>query len=803
MTITVRLLLFSSLFLLPVSVFAQTNGSIAVGASLTATAGNSSPWFSPSGDFAFGFLPLGNNDLFLLSIWYAKIPDRTIVWYANRDNKPALAPKGSTVNLANSGLELTSPQGEELWKSETIVGVVANGVMNNTGNFVLQDGKSGNIWETFNNPTDTMLPGQKIERSGKLSSRYSETDYSKGRFQLLLQEDGKLVLSTINLPTEFANEPYYATDTTSGTVAGSEGKELVFNVSGYLYVLRDNGGKYNLAGEEVVSERDNYIRATLNFDGIFAQYYHPKNFTGNVSWTLLWSEPDDICRRITEDSGFGICGYNSICKLNADNRPTCQCPRGFSLLDPKEPFGSCKPDFIQGCEEDELSTTKDPYDVIVMTNIDWPISDYAEFRPFTAEKCNESCFQDCLCAVAVFRNETCWKKKLPLSNGRVDVSLNSKAFFKVRKDNTTLQFSPMSNPDDKKKKKSSNTLIPVESVILATSIFVSFMLSGAVCLGFFFVFRKKQVRSIKNILDSNLYSFSYRELQEATNGFTEELGRGAFGVVYKGTIQIGSGIQVAVKKLNCVIQDGEKEFKTELRVIGKTHHKNLVCLVGYCDEGQHRLLVYEFLSNGTLAGFLFADTKPSWTQRIEIACGVAKGLLYLHEECSTQVIHCDIKPQNILLDDYYTARISDFGLAKLLMLNQSHTHTAIRGTKGYVAPEWFRNMPITAKVDVYSFGVVLLEIICCRRSVDVENSCEERAILTDWVYDCYREGILDVVLDYEVEALDDRKKLVMIGIWCIQEDPSLRPTMRKVVQMLEGVVEVHVPPCPSPYTRTG
>ena len=145
MTITVRLLLFSSLFLLPVSVFAQTNGSIAVGASLTATAeGNSSSsWLSPSGDFAFGFRPLGNNDLFLLSIWYAKIPDRTIVWNANRDNEAAVAPKGSTVNLtANSGLVLRSPQGEELWKSETIVGVVANGVLNDTGNKEVKLGKN-------------------------------------------------------------------------------------------------------------------------------------------------------------------------------------------------------------------------------------------------------------------------------------------------------------------------------------------------------------------------------------------------------------------------------------------------------------------------------------------------------------------------------------------------------------------------------------------------------------------------------------------------------------------------------------
>ncbi|ONH99197.1 hypothetical protein PRUPE_6G017300 [Prunus persica] len=801
MAFTVRLLLFSSLFLLPVSVFAQTNGGIAVGDSLTATAASSSSWLSPSGDFAFGFSPLGRNDLFLLSIWYAKIPDRTIVWY----NGAAVAPEGSTVFLIDdSGLVLTNPQGDELWKSETGAGIVAQGVMNDTGNFVLQDINSESLWETFNNPTDTLLPGQTLERGGKLFSRQSVTNYSKGVFQLFLQPDGNLVINTINFVTHFANEPYYATDT--GTVAGSEGKELVFNVSGYLYVLRENGGKYNLAVGKAVSARDNYIRATLTFDGIFAQYYHPKNFTGNVSWTILWSEPDDICQRNREYSGVGVCGYNSICTLRRDKRPTCGCPKGFSLLDPNNPYRGCKPDFIQGCEEDELSGTKYLYDVEVLTNTDWPTSDYVQLKPFTAERCNESCFKDCLCAVAIFRSETCWKKKLPLSNGRVDVSLNSQAFIKVRKDNSTLQFPPMPNPDDKKtKKKSSNTLIRVESIILAASIFVSFMFSAAACPGFFFVFRKKHVRSIDNILDSNLHSFSYQVLREATNGFTEELGRGAFGVVYKGTIQIGSGVQVAVKKLNGVIQDGEKEFKTELRVIGKTHHKNLVCLVGYCDEGQHRLLVYEFLSKGTLASFLFADTKPSWTQRIEIACGVAKGLLYLHEECCTQVIHCDIKPQNILLDDYYTARISDFGLAKLLMMNQSHTHTAIRGTKGYVAPEWFRNMPITAKVDVYSFGVVLLEIICCRRSVDADNSREERAILTDWVYDCYRGGMLDavLVLDNEVQALDDRmkpEKLVMIAIWCIQDDPSLRPTMRKVVQMLEGVVEVHVPPCPSPYT---
>ena len=146
--------------------------------------------------------------------------------------------------------------------------------------------------------------------------------------------------------------------------------------------------------------------------------------------------------------------------------------------------------------------------------------------------------------------------------------------------------------------------------------------------------------------------------------------------------------------------------------------------------------------------------------------------------------------------------IFKLGLAKLLKMNQSRTNiTAIRGTKGYVAVEWFKNMPVTAKVDVYSYGVLLLEIISCRRSVEMEQSEEEKAILTDYAYDCYKRGAVDALVGDDKEALDDRgnlEKLVMIAIWCVQEDP--RPTMRKVTQMLEGVVEVQAPPYPSSFS---
>lgn len=304
----------------------------------------------------------------------------------------------------------------------------------------------------------------------------------------------------------------------------------------------------------------------------------------------------------------------------------------------------------------------------------------------------------------------------------------------------------------------------------------------------------------------NLQSFTYEELRKATNGFKEELGRGAFATVYKGSLESDDDrIHVAVKRLNNMVRQGDREFKAEVRAIGRTNHRHLVQLLGFCNEGEHRLLVYEFMSYGSVASLLFGVSKPDWHQRMQIALGTARGLFYLHEECRSQIIHCDIKPQNILLDETWTARISDFGIAKLLKTDQTRTTTVIRGTKGYVAPEWFRNMPVTVKVDVYSFGIVLLELICCRKNFEAEVEDENQMILADWACDCYSYRKLDLLVGNDEKAMDDMErveKYVMIAIWCIQVDPTIRPTMKKVVQMMEGAVEVSVPPDPSSFTSS-
>ncbi|XP_076896585.1 G-type lectin S-receptor-like serine/threonine-protein kinase RLK1 [Bidens hawaiensis] len=772
----------------------QRNGTVPVGASLTAT-DDAEPWLSPSGDFAFGFKQIQGKEHFVLSIWYAKIPDQIIIWYPQ--TSPTVS-RGSKVELINRhGLVLKDPQGIEVWSSRSISDI-AYGVMNDTGNFVIVGTNSSDVWESFDYPADTMLPTQVMNIGGVINSKLSETNFSKGRFQLRMLQDGNLVLNSRDIVFDFPYVAYYESRTNDTSNSSNSGSQLIFDATGYMYILRRNGQRFNLTlRNTALSSEEYYHRATLDSDGVLTLYAHLKNSTSNESWDNIWFEPKKICSHltlITLDSR--ACGFNNVCNLDTE-RPNCECAQGFSLLDPNDPNGDCKPDFTPTCSE---SDSNEEIDFIELTNVNWPQSDYKYIRSIREQDCRNSCKEDCFCAVAIYNDNQCWKKKLPLVNGRKGRGEVSKALLKVRKGDIP-PYIPTMFPREKKDQK---TLITVISALLGISVFVSVVLIGVFFHGFFMNYKKNAINQYTNskVVNTNLLHFTYQELVEATNVFREELGKGAFGIVYKGVI--GTNI-VAVKKLDRVIDDGEKEFQAEVNAIARTHHKNLVQLLGYCDEGDQRLLVYEYMSNGTLASFLFGDVRPSWKQRSNIALGIAKGLSYLHEECSTQVIHCDIKPQNILLDDYYNAKISDFGLAKLLKMNESRTNTGIRGTKGYVAPEWFRNIPVTIKVDVYSFGVLLLEIISCRKSVKEVQSghVEYGAILTDWAWDCYQERILDAFVENDMEAIDDYKKLttfVKTGLWCVQENPSLRPTMRKVTQVLEGVIEVSEPPCPFPFS---
>lgn len=783
-----QLILTLLLLLHPFTAAAQAKSNITQGSTLSAQGNNPALWaLSPSGDFAFGFIPLGPNQ-FLLAIWFAKITARlTVVWSA------LPVQTGSKASLtSNGGLSLEDHNGQEIWSRG--VGGVAYATMHDTGNLVLlsSDGTSY-AWQSFDNPTDTMLPTQVMQKGGLLSSRRSSSaeDYSVGRFQLRLLPDGNLCLNTIALPTDHPYEAYWLTKGTLGT-----GNYIVFNESSGIQEVQKDSSLVNITYANIGSPEDYYQRATLDFDGVFRHYTYPKRGAGNGSYPDSWSVadfiPENICSAvIVEKGGSGACGFNSYCQF-ANNQSICSCPERYSYVDPTDISKGCEPDFPEPrCDAYDPAD----FELTAMPNTNWTNTAYEWLSPMPEDQCRQSCLEDCRCMAAISKDGDCLKKAMPLSGGRVDPGYGGKALFKISRVDTSTP-----PPELSRGRKSPPVIV---SAMLGCSAFLNILLISAIALLFLSSHRKRSPRAHidSRTAGDHLQAYCYRTLEEATGKFGEILGKGAFGTVYKGVLTLDEArALVAVKKLDRLARDGEKEFMAEMKAIARTHHKNLVQLLGFCDEGSHRLLVYEFMSNGSLASHLLGENKPSWYQRVQIAFGVARGLSYLHEECSSQIIHCDIKPENILLDDCFTARISDFGLAKLLMQEQTRTQTDIRGTKGYVAPEWFKKRAITAKVDVYSFGVMLLEIVCCRKNIEQEFGSDVRGILTDWAYDCYSEKGLDILVEHDEEATSNRRmleRLVAVALWCIQEEPSMRPSMKKVTQMLEGAVEVPVPPDPT------
>ncbi|XP_002965980.2 G-type lectin S-receptor-like serine/threonine-protein kinase SD2-2 [Selaginella moellendorffii] len=288
-----------------------------------------------------------------------------------------------------------------------------------------------------------------------------------------------------------------------------------------------------------------------------------------------------------------------------------------------------------------------------------------------------------------------------------------------------------------------------------------------------------------NFVSGELAHFTFKQLHAATDGFRKQLGSGGFGEVFKGSIQ---GEAVAVKRL---MRFDDKQFRAEVSTIGTIQHMNLVRLRGFCADGAlQRLLVYEFVERGSLDRSLFnRDAENSivlsWTQRFGIALGTAKGLAYLHEECRDRIIHCDIKPENILLDAEMKPKVGDFGLAKLMGREFSRVVTSMRGTRGYLAPEWLSNMPITPKADVYSYGMTLLEIISGRRNVNVQS---KQPFYPFWAAQQVRNGEFAKLPDDRLEEWDEDelRRAAKTALWCVQDDEINRPSMKTVVQMLEG-----------------
>lgn len=335
-----------------------------------------------------------------------------------------------------------------------------------------------------------------------------------------------------------------------------------------------------------------------------------------------------------------------------------------------------------------------------------------------------------------------------------------------------------------------NTFFDVKGLIL-----LSFLLSLNLLKSFLFerkFFYTTDGNHHEEVSLGNLRRFGFRELQIATNNFSSKnlLGKGGYGNVYKGVL--GDSTVVAVKRLkDGGALGGEIQFQTEVEMISLAVHRNLLRLYGFCITQTEKLLVYPYMSNGSVASRMKAKPVLDWSIRKRIAIGAARGLVYLHEQCDPKIIHRDVKAANILLDDYCEAVVGDFGLAKLLDHQDSHVTTAVRGTVGHIAPEYLSTGQSSEKTDVFGFGILLLELVTGQRALEFGKAANQKGAMLDWVKKIHQEKKLELLVDKELlkkKSYDEIEldEMVRVALLCTQYLPGHRPKMSEVVRMLEG-----------------
>jgi serine/threonine protein kinase len=339
-----------------------------------------------------------------------------------------------------------------------------------------------------------------------------------------------------------------------------------------------------------------------------------------------------------------------------------------------------------------------------------------------------------------------------------------------------------------RKRKGNHGLVILILQVALPLVVVLITITGASC-----ILRRKKDEEIREDWEREYgpHRFSYKNLYKATKGFSDKelLGAGGFGKVYRGILP-SSNIQIAVKKVSHDSKQGIKEFVAEIISMGRLRHRNLVQLLGYCRRKGELLLVYDYMSNGSLDKFLYdnENSNLNWIQRFRILRGVAAGLLYLHEDWEQVVIHRDVKASNVLLDSELHGRLGDFGLARLYDHGTNPQTTHVVGTVGYLAPEFTRTGKATTCTDVFAFGAFMLEVACGRRPIELQR-LQEEVILIDWVFEFWRKGAILDASDPRLEGnyvVEEMELVLKLGLLCSHSMPEARPSMRQVMQFLDG-----------------
>ncbi|ESQ42895.1 hypothetical protein EUTSA_v10012685mg [Eutrema salsugineum] len=736
-----------------------------------------------------------------LGIWF-KTEKTYIVWVANRD-KPLSKPNG-TLQIKNGNILLLD-QTTLVWstnvtttekKSDERSPLVAE--LHADGNFVLRrhssnsndhhhDPDSTFLWQSFDFPTNLLLPYTKLgwtRRSGRSSVLRSwkndHNDPSSGEFSF-----------GFDSASQFRAIP--AIFTWKGT---SPINRFSPWLGAFTYgIPRESPSRYltftlTATKEEVTfffSWADKTSKSVLKLNATGVIQLLVLN-AKNRRWDTLWTSTTDRC----ED--YSLCGPDSYC-----DKEVCNCMSGF---EPKNPHAWTSGNRRDGCVRKRPLSCNNGDKFIPLSNVKYPDTSNASMH-WGIEKLNECeklCLSNCSCtAFAIVAKQ--------VGNGLSGCVHWTGELLDVRR--YVINVNQILYVRSHEKKKPKTVLI----VCLSTGVGIIIIFSAIFC---YWRIKKKQARaraaasSIEITLMENLELplMDFETISIATKHFSDsnKLGKGGFGVVYKGILD---GQDIAVKRLSRISGQGINEFKNELRLITKVKHVNLVQLLGYCLNRDEKLLIYEYLENRSLDLYLFDKNQSSalnWPKRFEITKGIARGLSYLHHDSPTMIVHRDLKPSNVLLAKDMTPKISDFGMARIFNRGENEVETTkVVGTYGYMSPEYSFDGTYSEKSDVFSFGVLMLEIVTGMRNRGFADANNGISLLTH-VFNKWKEGewadVIDPILDLNSSS-QEVKRCLHIGLLCVQDRAEDRPIMPSVVLMLVSQTESMLQPNPPGYYALG
>ncbi|KAJ0256803.1 PAN/Apple domain-containing protein [Hirschfeldia incana] len=531
----------------------------------------------------------------------------------------------------------------------------------------------------------------------------------------------------------------------------------------------------------------------------------------NQAWDSNWSAPSQRCK------AYGSCGSFGIC--NEKTSPSCECiPNIRRRSDSNDPYGRCVSEaYLTKCG---LGSDK----FLPLRNVE--LADGSEERTMStssSSSCDSVCLAECGCKAYAYDRHKCliWKGDI-FNLQQLDANNSKGRTFYVRisppdriSQGVLNQGNQGSLEDFSRREKHRRATRTIVLAVLLPSLAAVALFISLYC--YYFSSPQRSRRAQKGRKQSNeilagggiadvedggegkMLYLNLHDIMAATNDFSEEnkLGEGGFGSVYKGNLP--NGIDVAIKRLSHKSSQGLIEFKNEVVLIIKLQHKNLVKLLGYCVDGDEKLLIYEYMSNKSLDALLFDPLKSKeldWEKRMKIVIGTTKGLQYLHEDSRLKIIHRDLKASNILLDDEMNPKISDFGTARIFLCKQIDDSTQrIVGTFGYMSPEYALGGMISEKSDIYSFGVLLIEIISGKKATRFVHNEETHSIIAyAWESWCETKGvsIVDEALR-DSYSLKEVMRCVHIALLCVQDHPKDRPTISQIVYMLSNDHDVRVP----------